>query len=186
VLYDNEAYMNTGIQRSGGTPHAASTTTSPAGKVIPGKLGWKKPIARIMVEHNPPYVATASPAYWRDLMTKVKKGLEVDGPAFIHIISPCPRGWRYPMNMTIELARIAVETCIFPLWECEGGEYSVSSPSMRYVRRPDMTKPVKEYLKLQGRFRHLFNPERTDIIERIQKHADREWKLILKRAGLTA
>jgi pyruvate ferredoxin oxidoreductase beta subunit len=185
VLYDNEAYMNTGIQRSGGTPHAASTTTSPAGKVIPGKLEWKKPIARIMVEHNAPYVATASPAYWRDLITKVKKGLAVDGPAFIHAISPCPRGWRTSTDITIELARLAVETCIFPLWECESGEYKVSSPSMPYVKRPERKKPVKEYLKPQGRFRHLFNPERTDIIESIQEHVDREWELILKRAGLS-
>lgn len=186
VLYDNEAYMNTGIQRSGGTPHAASTTTSPAGKVIPGKLEWKKPIARIMVEHNAPYVATATPAHWRDLMTKVKKGLEVDGPAFIHVLSPCPRGWRYPMNITIELARIAVETCFFPLWECEDGDYKVSPPSMRYVKRPERKKSVKEYLKLQGRFRHLFNPEKKEIIESIQKHIDREWKLILKRAGMVS
>jgi pyruvate ferredoxin oxidoreductase beta subunit len=185
VLYDNEAYMNTGIQRSGGTPYAASTTTSPAGKVIPGKLEFKKPIARIMVEHDAPYVATASPAYWRDLISKVKKGLEVEGPAFLHAIAPCPRGWRHPTDISIQLAKLAVETCFFPLWECEDGEYKLSSPSMRYVKRPEQKKPVKEYLKLQGRFRHLFNPEKTEIIEKIQKHVDKEWKRILKRAGLT-
>jgi pyruvate ferredoxin oxidoreductase beta subunit len=182
VLYDNEAYMNTGIQRSGGTPHAAWTTTSPAGKVIPGKVQWKKPIARIMVEHNAPYVATVSPAYWRDLITKVKKGLKVDGPAFIHALAPCPRGWRTRSDTSIELARLAVQTCFFPLWECEGGEYKVSSPSLVYVRRPELKKPVKDYLKVQGRFRHLFNPERTEIIERIQQHVDGEWNRILKRS----
>lgn len=186
VLLDNEAYMNTGIQRSGGTPHAAWTTTTPAGKVVPGKPEWKKPIARIMAEHNASYVATASPAYWRDLIVKVQKGLAVKGPAFIHTLSPCPRGWRTPTESTIELARLAVETCFFPLWECENGEYKVSSPSMVYVKSPERKKPVIEYLKPQGRFRHLFNPDRTDIIEAIQRHTDGEWKLILKRAGLAS
>jgi pyruvate ferredoxin oxidoreductase beta subunit len=185
VLYDNEAYMNTGIQRSGGTPHAASTTTSPAGSIIPGKIQWKKPIARIMVAHNAPYVATASPSHWRDLMLKVEKGLKVEGPAFLHILSPCPRGWRYPTDMTIEIAKLAIETCLFPLWECEEGEYRISTPSMRYVKRPERKKPVEDYLKLQGRFRHLFNPKRTDIIQDIQEHVDKDWKRILKRAEVT-
>ncbi len=185
VLYDNEAYMNTGIQRSGGTPHGAWTTTSEAGTVIPGKQEWKKPIARIMVEHNAPYVATVSPAYWQDLITKVRKGLAVDGPAFIHAIAPCPRGWRFPSNESVELARLAVQTCVFPLWECENGEYKVSTPSMLYVRQPERKKPVVDYLKVQGRFRHLFRPERPEILESIQNHVDKEWALILKRAGLT-
>ncbi len=185
VLYDNEAYMNTGIQRSGGTPHGAWTTTSEAGTVIPGKQEWKKPIARIMVEHNAPYVATVSPAYWQDLITKVRKGLAVDGPAFIHAIAPCPRGWRFPSNESVEMARLAVQTCFFPLWECENGEYKVSTPSMLYVRQPERKKPVVDYLKVQGRFRHLFRPERPEILERIQNHVDKEWALILKRAGLT-
>ncbi|MEE8570674.1 MAG: thiamine pyrophosphate-dependent enzyme [Candidatus Bathyarchaeia archaeon] len=185
VLYDNEAYMNTGIQRSGGTPHGAWTTTSQTGKAIPGKQEWKKPIARIMVEHNAPYVATVSPAYWQDLITKVRKGLAVDGPAFIHAIAPCPRGWRTPSNESVELARLAVQTCIFPLWECENGDYKLSAPSMPYVKRPERKKPIIDYLKAQGRFRHLFRPERPEIIERIQKHVDKEWDIILKRAGLT-
>ncbi len=185
VLYDNEAYMNTGIQRSGGTPHGAWTTTSEAGTAIPGKQEWKKPIARIMVEHNAPYVATVSPAYWQDLITKVRKGLAVDGPAFIHAIAPCPRGWRFPSNESVELARLAVQTCFFPLWECENGEYKVSTPSMLYVRQPERKKPVVDYLKVQGRFRHLFRPERPEILESIQTHVDKEWALILKRAGLT-
>jgi pyruvate ferredoxin oxidoreductase beta subunit len=185
VLYDNEAYMNTGIQRSGGTPHGAWTTTSEAGTAIPGKQEWKKPIARIMVEHNAPYVATVSPAYWQDLITKVRKGLAVEGPAFIHAIAPCPRGWRFPSNESVELARLAVQTCFFPLWECEYGEYKVSTPSMLYVKQPERKKPVVDYLKVQGRFRHLFRPERPEIIESIQNHVDKEWALILKRAGLT-
>lgn len=186
VLYDNEAYMNTGIQRSGGTPLAAWTTTSPAGKVIPGKLERKKPIARIMVEHNAPYVATASPAYWRDLIMKVEKGLDVEGPAFIHALAPCPRGWRTPSNITIELARLAVETCLFPLWESVNGEYRISSPSKIYIKRPERKKPVQEYLKRQGRFRHLFNPDRTKILSKIQSQVNREWELIKKRAGVAS
>lgn len=186
VLYDNEAYMNTGIQRSGGTPHAAWTTTSQVGKVIPGKLEWKKPIARIMVEHNAPYVATVSPSHWRDLITKVRKGLAVDGPAFIHAIAPCPRGWRTRSDIAIELSRLAVQTCFFPLWECENGEYRISTPSLTYVKRPERKKPITDYLKLQGRFRHLFNPPRPEIVTKIQNFIDKEWETLLKRANISS
>jgi len=185
VLYDNEAYMNTGIQRSGGTPHGAWTTTSQVGKAIPGKLEWKKPIARIMVEHNAPYVATVSPSHWRDLITKVRKGLAVDGPAFIHAIAPCPRGWRTRSDIAIELSRLAVQTCLFPLWECENGEYRISTPSLTYVKRPERKKSVTDYLKLQGRFRHLFNPPRPEIVTEIQNYIDKEWETLLKRANVT-
>jgi len=188
ILYDNEAYMNTGIQRSGGTPRCAWTTTSPAGSVIPGKREWKKPIARIAAEHEIPYVATASPAYPIDLVRKVRKGLEVEGPAFIHVLSPCTRGWRYPPEKTIKIAKLAVETCFFPLWEAEfkDGEivYTLSAPSERIAKKPELKKPVEEYLKLQGRFSHLFRPKkREDLINEIQQWVDREWKLILKRCG---
>src|SRR5512136_460229 len=128
VLYDNEAYMNTGIQRSGGTPFGASTTTSHAGTVIPGKLEYKKPIADIMVAHEMPYVATAAPYYWKDLIQKARKGIEVNGPAFLHAYAPCPRGWRSDASKSIELTRLAVETCIFPLWEAVNGDYQLSTP----------------------------------------------------------
>lgn len=182
VLYDNGAYMNTGIQRSSATPYAASTTTSPAGRVIPGKREWAKPIARIAAEHDIPYVATASPAYWRDLMMKVRRGLEADGPAFMHALSPCPRGWRHASDLSIHIARLATQTCFFPLWECANREYKLSAPSVIYQKRPDLKKPVEAFLQPQGRFRHLFKPEkRTDIIETIQRSVDREWNLILTR-----
>jgi len=184
VLYDNEAYMNTGIQRSGGTPHGAWTTTSPAGRVIPGKLEYKKPIADIMVAHAVPYVATASPAYWRDLITKARKGLEVEGPAFLHALAPCPRGWRYDTSKTIEIARLAVETCVFPLWEAVDGEYSLSAPSKVIALKPERKKPVREYLKSQGRFRHLFTPEFEHIIDEIENIIDKSWKLLLKKCGM--
>jgi len=184
VLYDNEAYMNTGIQRSGGTPHGAWTTTSPAGRVIPGKLEYKKPIADIMVAHGIPYVATASPDYWRDLITKARKGLEVEGPAFLHAFAPCPRGWRYDTSKTIEIARLAVETCVFPLWEAVDGEYSLSAPSKVIALKPERKKPVREYLKVQGRFRHLFTPEFKHVIKEIEHIINERWSRLLKKCGM--
>ena len=183
VLYDNEAYMNTGIQRSGGTPHGAWTTTSPAGRVIPGKPEYKKPIADIMVAHGMPYVATASPAYWRDLIAKARRGLEIDGPAFLHALAPCPRGWRYDTSKTIEIAKLAVETCVFPLWETVNGEYRLSPPSKVIALKPERQKPVKDYLKAQGRFRHLFTPEFKHVIDEIQDIINKRWKLLLEKAA---
>jgi len=183
VLYDNEAYMNTGIQRSGGTPLGAATTTSPAGTVIPGKLEHKKPIAEIMVAHEMPYVATASPYYWRDLIAKARKGLEVEGPAFLHVFAPCPRGWRTEPAKTIEYSRLAVETCVFPLWEAVDGKYSLSIPSMVFARAPEKKKPVTEYLKGQGRFRHLFMPQNKALLETIQRLTDEKWLKLLKKCG---
>jgi pyruvate ferredoxin oxidoreductase beta subunit len=183
ILYDNEAYMNTGIQRSGGTPLGASTTTSPAGRVMPGKLEYKKPIADIIVAHNIPYAATAAPYYWRDLITKARKGIEVNGPAFLHVLAPCPRGWRSDISKSIELSRLAVETCIFPLWEAINGEHQLSAPSKVIALKPERKKPVEEYLKTQGRFSHLFTPENKQLIKEIQKNADRRWQKLLKLCG---
>jgi pyruvate ferredoxin oxidoreductase beta subunit len=185
VLYDNEAYMNTGIQRSGGTPLGASTTTSQAGRVVPGKLQQKKPIADIMVAHEMPYVATAAPYYWKDLITKARKGIEVDGPAFLHAFAPCPRGWRSDSSKSIELSRLAVETCVFPLWEAVNGEYQLSTPSKVIALAPQKKKPVKEYLQSQGRFRHLFTPKNEKILEEIQRLTDERWKRLLKKCGMT-
>ncbi|MEM2737847.1 MAG: thiamine pyrophosphate-dependent enzyme [Candidatus Bathyarchaeia archaeon] len=186
VLYDNEAYMNTGIQRSGGTPLGAATTTSPAGQVIPGKLEPKKPIADIMAAHEIPYVATASPYYWRDLITKARKGLEVEGPAFLHVFAPCPRGWRSDSAKSVELSRLAVETCIFPLWECIRGEYQLSAPSKVIAIEPQRKKPVKEYLAMQGRFRHLFTSKYENLIDEIQRITDQRWQNLLKKCGITS
>ena len=185
VLYDNEAYMNTGIQRSGGTPYGASTTTSQAGKVVPGKLEQKKPIADIMVAHDMPHVATASPYYWKDLITKARKGIEVNGPAFLHVFAPCPRGWRSDPSKSIELSRLAVETCVFPLWEAVNGEYQLSTPSKVMALAPQKKKPVREYLQVQGRFRHLFTPQNEKMIDEIQRRTDEKWQRLLKKCGLT-
>lgn len=175
--------MNTGIQRSGGTPYGASTTTSQAGKSIPGKLEQKKPIGDIMVAHDMPYVATAAPYYWKDLITKTRKGIEVDGPAFLHVFAPCPRGWRSDPSKSIELSRLAVETCVFPLWEAVNGEFQLSTPSKVIALAPQKKKPVREYLQAQGRFRHLFTPQNEKIIDEIQKITDTKWQKLLKKCG---
>ncbi len=174
VCYDNEAYMNTGIQRSSATPLGAATTTSPAGKVIPGKMTRKKPIAMIAAAHDIPYVATASIAYPADFKNKVKKALSVDGPSFIHVFAPCPTGWRFGTEQTVELARLAVETGVFVLYEIT--EENPLKPII--TKKLKDRKPVEEYLKIQGRFRHLFKPvKRQDIIDKIQKEVDRKCEL---------
>jgi pyruvate ferredoxin oxidoreductase beta subunit len=184
VLYDNEAYMNTGIQRSGGTPYGASTTTSQAGSAVPGKLEQKKPIADIMVAHDMPYVATASPYYWKDLIQKARKGIEVNGPAFLHVFAPCPRGWRSESSKSIELSKLAVETCTFPLWEAVNSNYQLSTPSKVIALAPQKKKPVKEYLQVQGRFRHLFTPKYEKMLEEIQRRTDEKWNRLLKKCGI--
>jgi pyruvate ferredoxin oxidoreductase beta subunit len=152
---------------------------------VPGKLENKKPISEIMVAHDMPYVATASPYYWKDLITKARKGIEVDGPAFLHVLAPCPRGWRSDPSKSIELSRLAVETCVFPLWETVNGECQLSTPSKVIALAPQKKKPVKEYLQVQGRFRHLFTPKNEKIIEEIQRQTDEKWKRLLKKCGMT-
>ena len=175
VCYDNEAYMNTGIQRSSATPFFAHTTTSPAGTVIPGKMSRKKPIAMIAAAHDIPYVATANIAFPADLKKKVKKALSVDGPSFIHLFAPCPTGWRFGTEQTVELARLAVETGVFILYEITNEE-PLKPVVTKYLTD---RKPVEEYLKLQGRFRHLFKPKkRQDLIDKIQAEVDRKCKWI--------
>jgi pyruvate ferredoxin oxidoreductase beta subunit len=186
VLYDNEAYMNTGIQRSGGTPKGAATTTSPAGTSIPGKLEYKKPIADIMVAHEIPYVATATPYYWRDLLEKVRKGLEVEGPAFLHVLAPCPRGWCSDQAKSIEYSKLAVETCVFPLWEAVNGQYQLSVPSKLIALAPQKKRPVTDYLQGQGRFRHLFAPKNKSLLEEFQRVTDERWQRLLAKCGITA
>ncbi|NQE45551.1 Pyruvate synthase subunit PorB [ANME-1 cluster archaeon GoMg2] len=162
--FDNEAYMNTGIQRSSSTPYGAWTTTAPVGKKSIGQMTRKKNMPEIAVAHRIPYVATASPSYPFDLMDKVKRGVETEGPAYLHILSVCPTGWRSTPDITIELGRLAVETGIFPLYEVINGEYRLN------VDLPKL-KPVKEYLKKQGRFKHLTE----DVIEQIQARVEEDY-----------
>ena len=189
VLMDNEAYMNTGIQRSGGTPLAAATTTSPAGSVIKGKTQWKKPIDEIMIAHEIPYVATMSPAYPQDVLDKCRKAFSIEGPKFLHAFIPCTRGWRYDTSESVSLARLATQTCIFPLYEVERSEgrpvYKLSGASAAIARRPQSKKPVEEYLKSQGRFRHLFRPkENKELLAAIQEGVDHRWQLLLEKCDL--
>jgi pyruvate ferredoxin oxidoreductase beta subunit len=162
--------MNTGIQRSSATPYGASTTTAPAGKVSIGQITWKKDMPAIAAAHNIPYVATACPSYPFDLMEKVKKGAEIEGPAYIHILSPCPTGWRFPTDLTVRVGRLAVETGVFPLYEVEDGRYILNSNS---EFRNSQLRPVQDYLKLQGRFRHLPNEHIEKIQERVSKEYER-------------
>ncbi|MFQ5711729.1 MAG: thiamine pyrophosphate-dependent enzyme [Candidatus Geothermarchaeales archaeon] len=176
VCYDNEAYMNTGIQRSGATPHGAATTTSSAGKVIPGKPEWKKNLVEISVAHGIPYAATLSPAFWNDAVTKAQRAMETEGPTFIHAISPCPRGWRHDPSKSIEMGRTAVMTNFFPLYEVVNGEH-------RLTYRPRKPMPVEEYLRVQGRFRHLFKPEFRYVVDEIQENVNRNWQRLLKLCG---
>lgn len=160
VCLDNEAYMNTGIQRSSATPFGASTTTAPAGKISIGQTTWKKNMPAIAAAHDIPYVATACPSYPFDLMDKINKAMKIQGPTYIHILSVCPTGWRLASDLTIRAGRLAVETGIFPLYEIEDGRYTlnVDSPKLR---------PIDDYFKLQGRFRHLSKETVAQIQERV-------------------
>jgi pyruvate ferredoxin oxidoreductase beta subunit len=171
ICFDNEAYMNTGIQRSSSTPYGAATTTSPAGKVSIGQVSWKKNMPAIAAAHNIPYVATACPSYPFDMMDKVKKAAATPGPAYVHILSVCPTGWRCPTDLSVKLGRLAVETGIFPLYEVEDGKYTLNFDF------PEL-KPVTAYMKLQGRFRHLSE----DIIEKIQQRVTADYIALKEKA----
>ncbi|HOP47294.1 MAG TPA: pyruvate synthase subunit PorB [Desulfobacteraceae bacterium] len=170
ICYDNEAYMNTGIQRSSSTPFGAATTTSPAGRVVPGQITWKKNMPEIAAAHNIPYVATACPSYPVDLIEKVKKAAGIKGPAYVHILSVCPTGWRLPPHQAIKAGRFAVETGIFPLYEVEKGRY-------RFTVKIGNLRPVGDYLKMQGRFSHLDEK----LIDTIQKRVDKEYGKLKKK-----
>ncbi len=181
MVYDNGAYQNTGIQRSGATLPGQETTTSWAGRVEPGKRQRKKPIAEIVAAHKIPYVATVTPYHHRDFIQKFRRALEVEGPAFIHAFSPCPRGWRSESSKTMELAKLAVETGIHPLYEIIDGErYVMSAPSKSLSE----LKPLDEFLKPQGQFKHLFKPEWEDFRRQFQDHVRADWELLKKKCGL--
>jgi pyruvate ferredoxin oxidoreductase beta subunit len=166
ICMDNEAYMNTGVQRSGATPYDASTTTSPAGKESFGNKRPKKNMPEIMAAHGSPYVATASLAYPKDLMKKAKKAVDIEGPTYIHAHAPCTTGWGFDTSKTVEVGKLAVQTALWPMYEMENGEIT----QVRKVKNP---KPVEEYLKLQRRFKHLFTKEGGDEeIKKIQETAN--------------
>ena len=172
ICYDNEAYMNTGIQRSSETPFGASTTTAPYGKISIGQHTQKKNMAAIAAAHEIPYVATTTSSYPFDIIAKIEKARKIKGPSYIHILSVCPTGWRTPSNQTITMGRLAVETGIFPVYEIENGKYTLNFdyPKLR---------PVEDYLKLQGRFRHLTKENTAEI----QEHVLMEYNKIKQLAG---
>ncbi|MBW2147916.1 MAG: pyruvate synthase subunit beta [Deltaproteobacteria bacterium] len=172
LCYDNEAYMNTGIQRSSATPQGAWTTITPQGNL---KGQPKKNLTRIIMAHNVPYVATASVGYPEDLIAKAHKAAEIRGFRFLHVISPCPPGWGFSPQHTIRLARLAVRTRIFPLFEVFGGERIMLSMDPEPV-------PVVEYLRMQNRFQYISEED----IQQIQRTADRAWQRLAKEADRTA
>ncbi|NLP14948.1 MAG: pyruvate ferredoxin oxidoreductase [Clostridium sp.] len=177
VCYDNGAYMNTGIQRSSATPKYADTTTSPAGKVIPGKMQSRKDLTEVMANHHLPYVAqTALIGNMKDLYEKSEKAIYTPGPAFLNVLAPCPRGWRYNTPDLMEVSKMAVETCFWPLYEVVDGKYNITY-------KPKNKLPVREFLKMQGRFKHLFKAGNEHMLEEIQQEVDRRWEALLKLAG---
>ncbi|MCX7922747.1 MAG: thiamine pyrophosphate-dependent enzyme [Clostridia bacterium] len=177
VCYDNGAYMNTGIQRSSATPKYADTTTSPAGKAIPGKQQWRKDLTEVMANHHIPYVAQTAPiGNLKDLYEKSEKAIYTKGPAFLNVLAPCPRGWQYNTPDLMDISKLAVETCFWPLYEVVDGKYIINY-------KPKNKLPVRDFLKPQGRFKHLFKAGNEYMIEEIQAEVDRRWEALLKLAG---
>jgi len=176
VCYDNGAYMNTGIQRSSATPRGAWATTSQVGAAQQGKEQRRKDLTGIMAAHHIPYVAQASISHWKDLTMKAEKAFAVDGPAFINIFAPCPRGWRIPYDTTVESAKLAVQTGFWPLYEVENGVW-------RQTVKVHNRKPVEEFLKPQGRFKHLFKPGNEGLLVELQADVDAAWDEVMARCA---
>jgi len=175
VCYDNEAYMNTGIQRSSSTPKFADATTSPAGSVVPGKQQNKKDLSEVLAAHNIPYVAqTTFIGNFKDLHEKAHKAIYTPGAAFLNVMAPCPRGWRYPSENLMEICKLAVESCVWPLYEVENGEWKLTY-------EPKKKLPVEDYLKPQGRFSHLFKKGNDWMIQEWQNSVDKKWEKLLQK-----
>lgn len=176
VCYDNGAYMNTGVQRSSATPLGAHTTTSPSGTIADGKAELRKDMTAVAEAHGIPYIAQTSPGYYMDLMVKAKRAFQTKGPAFLNVMSPCPLGWSTEPADTLVLARLAVDTCIWPMFEIAEGQFSLT-----YL--PLEKKPVADWLRPQGRFQHIFKAGNEALIDRMQLEVDRAWQKLLDRAG---
>ena len=178
ICYDNGAYMNTGIQRSSATPKFADTTTTPQGKVIPGKMQERKNITEIMVAHELPYVCqTAAYGNFKDLYEKAEKAIYTEGPTYMNVFAPCPRGWRYAEEDLMLINKLAVDTCYWPVYEVENGVYKVYKPIKKV--------PVVEFLKLQKRFAHMFKPGNEWMIEEFQAGVDKAWEKLLLKEEMT-
>lgn len=179
ICYDNGAYMNTGTQRSSSTPHFADTTTSPAGKAIQGKSQPRKDLAEIMVKHNIPYVAqTALFGNLKDIHEKAEKAIYTEGPTFLSVFSPCPRGWGYNTDDLAKIEKLAIDTCFWPIYEVENGVYKINY-------KPSNKLPVEEFLKTQKRFKHLFKEGNEHLIEDLQKEIDKKWEYLLMMEEIT-
>lgn len=184
VCFNNEAYMNTGIQRSSATEKGASTTTSWNGSESYGKKEFPKDMTAVMVAHNIPYVAQTAPHAWRDMVTKAGKAFECGGPSFINAISPCPRGWRFASSDTIAISKLAVETCVWPLFEVVNGEYALTADSLRIAEGKAEKKSVMEWFRSQGRFKHLLTDRWAPVVEEVQAEVDHRWDKLLKLCNL--
>jgi pyruvate ferredoxin oxidoreductase beta subunit len=174
VCYDNQAYMNTGIQRSGATPHYASTTTSPSGAEALGKVQERKDITEIAAAHHIPYVGQAAGVYWQDLSEKVERAVASGGPAFINALADCPLGWGHEARIGPRVSSLAVETRLWPLFEVVDGRH-------RLTYTPPERVPIEEWLRPQRRFRHLLAADRHEEVESIQRHVDHDWDLLVSR-----
>lgn len=175
ICYDNGAYMNTGNQRSGATPKGANTTTTPAGSTQKGKKEVRKDLTAIVEGHHINYVAQGSLSNFADLTEKVRKAIAAEGPSFINLVSPCQRSWGFDPSQTIQLAKMAVETNYWPLYEVDHGKFALN-----YV--PKEKVPIAEWLKLQKRFKHLLEPENAGLLDEIQKDTDKQFERLQKRA----
>ena len=179
VCYDNGAYMNTGIQRSSATPRFADTTTSPAGDVIPGKMQSRKDLTQIMVAHHLPYVAQSiGVANFKDLYEKAEKAIYTKGATFLNVLAPCPRGWGYPTDMVMQINKLAIDTCYWPLYEVVDGVYKITY-------KPAKKLPIEEFLRPQRRFKHMFKPGNEWMIEEFQKEVDKRWQELLDLEKMT-
>jgi pyruvate ferredoxin oxidoreductase beta subunit len=180
VCYDNEAYMNTGVQRSGATPFGASTTTSPAGLESLGKIQERKDLTAIAVAHKIPYVAQgAAGSHWHDLSRKVERAAKVDGPAFLNVLTDCPVGWGHEPRLSVSVLDAAVASRFWPLYEVVDGSYRLS-------HAPEHVVPVEEWLRPQKRFAHLLRPENAALVEEIQRRVDAEWQALCECCETTA
>jgi pyruvate ferredoxin oxidoreductase beta subunit len=176
LCYDNQLMAYTGGQCSSATPMGASTTTTPAGDVLPGKLQGRKNISRIIASHKISYVAQSAPWMWQDLYKKAEKAFEVSGPAFLNVLSPCPYQWQMPTHQSIELSKLAADTCVWPIYEIR---HDTDRTEVTVNYKPGRKLPVTEWLKSQGRFKHLLGQENKWIVDKIQQEVDKEWEMLL-------
>ncbi|MDO4182562.1 MAG: thiamine pyrophosphate-dependent enzyme [Coriobacteriia bacterium] len=172
VCYDNGAYMNTGIQRSSATPKGAWATTAEVGKAQLGKIQVRKDLTSIIAAHGVPYVAQSTVGHWKDLVAKAEKAFAADGPAFINVLAPCPRGWRIKSDETLQVARLAVDTKFWPLFEVENGKWTLTPVKEKNA------KPLEDFLRPQGRFKHLFAPGSEALLQEMKDDIEAYWRYL--------